>query len=108
MKIRKLIYILMITIIILNYCGFSRAVIKEDEKTEVFYDDFSSEKLDMSKWLIAEKAWGGNNGGVVSKNVSVSDGVLKLEAHGNKYEEDVSGINKPDGKKTGAAIATKE
>ncbi len=81
---------------------------KNNKNQTVFYEDFSGNKLDTSKWLIAEKAWGGNNGGVVAENVSVSDGFLKLEGHGDKYEGNVKGINKPDGKRTGAAIATKE
>lgn len=81
---------------------------KNNKNQTVFYEDFLGNKLDTSKWLIAEKAWGGNNGGVVAENVSVSDGFLKLEGHGDKYEGNVKGINKPDGKRTGAAIATKE
>jgi len=82
---------------------------KTDSKNqEVFYEDFSGDKLDTTKWLIAEKAWGGNNGGVVAENVSISNGLLKLEGHGDKYEGDIKGINKPDGKRTGAAVATKE
>ncbi|WP_455544514.1 family 16 glycosylhydrolase [Intestinibacter sp.] len=88
--------------------------------SEVFFDDFDGNSLNQDKWLIAYKNWGGKdstgkdyNGGVVPQNVSVSDGTLKLEAHGNNYEGDVLGINKnkslrSDGKRVGAAIATKE
>lgn len=78
-------------------------------QTEAFYDDFSGDSLDGGKWLVAEKMWGGWNGGVVPANVSVSDGTLKLEGHGNLYTGDVQGCNKnlPGGIRTGAAIATR-
>lgn len=77
---------------------------------EVFYDDFSGDTLNTSKWLVADKMWGGWNGGVVPKNVSVSDGTLKLEGHGNLYAGDVESCNKnlPGGIRTGAAIATRD
>ena len=77
---------------------------------EVFYDDFSGDTLDTSKWLVADKMWGGWNGGVVPENVSASDGTLKLEGHGNLYTGDVEGCNKnlPGGIRTGAAIATRD
>lgn len=77
---------------------------------EVLYDDFSGDTLDTSKWLVADKMWGGWNGGVVPENVSVSDGTLKLEGHGNLYTGDVEGCNKnlPGGIRTGAAIATRD
>lgn len=76
----------------------------------IFYDDFSGDSLDTNKWLIAEKTWGGWNGGVVPENVSVSNGTLKLEGHGNLYTGDVKGANKnlSGGVRTGAAIATRE
>ncbi len=88
----------------------AQTVAASDETTDVFFDDFTGESLDTEKWLIAEKTWGGFNGGVVSKNVSVSDGTLKLEGHGNLYQGDVEGVNKQlsGGIRTGAAIATKE
>lgn len=88
-----------------------------------FYDDFSGSQLDASKWLIAEKNWGGTinvdgetvdyNGGVIAENVQVKDGNLILTGYGNKYEGDIRGINRDgsrraDGKRCGAAIATKE
>lgn len=88
-----------------------------------FYDDFSGSQLDTSKWLIAEKNWGGTinvdsetvdyNGGVIAENVQVKDGNLILTGYGDQYEGDIRGINRDgsrraDGKRCGAAIATKE
>lgn len=77
---------------------------------DVFYDDFDGDALNSDKWLVAEKAWGGFNGGVVPENVSVEDGKLKLEGHGNLYDGDIEGVNHdlPGGIRTGAAIATRE
>ncbi len=93
------------------------------EPVAVFLDDFSGTRLDPDKWLIAEKNWGGTvtenditadyNGGVVAENVSVADGKLILTGHGNRYDGPVRGINRDgtrrtDGRRCGAAIATKE
>ena len=79
------------------------------EPNDVFFDDFSDDELDSAKWIVANKAWGGNNGGVVAENVSVSDGTLKLEGHGLQYKGDVMGVGKRgDGTLVGAAIATRE
>lgn len=76
----------------------------------MLYDDFSGDSLDSSKWVVAEKSWGGNNGGVVPQNVSVSGGTLKLEGHGNLYKGNVpSYANLTEGGvRTGAAIASRE
>lgn len=84
--------------------------INQAGQTEAFFDDFSGNALDTGKWLVAEKMWGGWNGGVVPENVSVSNGTLKLEGHGNLYTGDVQGCNKnlPGGIRTGAAIATRD
>ncbi|MCQ2417470.1 MAG: family 16 glycosylhydrolase [Oscillospiraceae bacterium] len=91
--------------------------------TDVFYEDFSGETLDSDKWLVAYKNWGGKvtengvkvdyNGGVIPQNISVNNGKLILKGNGNLYDGDLKGINKDgslrsDGKRTGAAIATKE
>ena len=88
-----------------------------------FFEDFSGTRLDSGRWLIAEKNWGGTvtengvtsdyNGGVLAENVSVADGNLILTGYGNQYEGDVRGINRDgtrraDGKRCGAAIATRE
>ena len=90
---------------------------------DVFYEDFSAAELDVGKWMIAQRNWGGTvnengknvdyNGGVISDNVSVSDGELILTGHGNLYEGDICGINRDgtrrsDGKRCGGAIATRE
>lgn len=89
----------------------------------VFCDDFSGTRLNPGKWLIAEKNWGGTvtengktadyNGGVLAENVKLSDGKLILTGYGNRYTGDVRGINRDgsrraDGKRCGAAIATKD
>ena len=89
----------------------------------VFYDDFSGAAPDSEKWLIAEKNWGGTvtengrtsdyNGGVIAENVSVRNGALILTGHGNQYDGPLCGINRdgserPDGKRCGGAVATRE
>lgn len=66
--------------------AFASLVEQQEPCSDVLYDDFSGDSLDTSKWVIAEKSWGGNNGGVVPQNVSVSNGTLKLEGHGNYYK----------------------
>ena len=85
----------------------SAPVYAANNTSDVFYDDFNGNTLDTNKWLIADKSWGGNNGGVVPENVSVSNGTLKLEGHGNYYKGNVKGHNQPTGIRTGAAIATR-
>lgn len=88
-----------------------------------FYDDFSGFDLDSSKWLTAEKNWGGTvnengekvdyNGGVIAENVHLQDGKLIFTGCGNLYEGAKRGINRngtyrANGKRCGGAIATKE
>ncbi|MCR4643922.1 MAG: family 16 glycosylhydrolase [Oscillospiraceae bacterium] len=88
-----------------------------------FYDDFSGQKLNTDKWLIAEKNWGGTieengttvdyNGGVIAENVALHDGNLILTGYGDRYEGAVRGINRDgtrraDGRRCGGAIATKD
>lgn len=97
--------------------------VSAETESDVFYDDFSSGTLDSDKWLVAYKNWGGKvtengvkvdyNGGVIPQNISVKDGKLILTGNGNLYEGDLKGINKDgsqrdNGKRTGAAIATKD
>ena len=81
---------------------------------QVFFDDFEGNTLDPSKWRVAKRQWagGGVNGGVVPRNVTVVDGHLVLEAHGDLYDGPVKGINKygiarRHGKRVGGAVATK-
>ena len=72
------------------------------------------EGLDSNRWLLSNKAWGGDNGGVTSENISIVNDfdngkpirALRLEAHGDLYDGDVVA----NGRKTrvGAAIATRE
>ncbi len=91
--------------------------------TDVFYDDFSGLDLDRSKWLTAEKNWGGTviedgktvdyNGGVIAENVHLQDGKLIFTGCGNFYEESKKGINRngtyrDNGKRCGGAIATSD
>ena len=79
---------------------------------DVFYEDFSGTMLD-GNWLIAEKAWGGDNGGVVHDNVVLQDGLLQLIGHGNAYTGTVQGVNHDGARidrvtKVGASIATRD
>ncbi len=80
---------------------------------DVFFDDFNDSSLNSGAWLVAEKAWGagGNNGGVVHDNVSVTNGCLRLEAHGDNYTGAICGVDNYGQRVTrvtrvGAAIAT--
>ncbi|HAM21217.1 MAG TPA: hypothetical protein DCQ04_02885, partial [Actinobacteria bacterium] len=70
------------------------------------FDDFSGATLNKDQWLIANKAWGGANGGVVPENVSISNGTLKLKGNGDRYTGNTAGLS---GRKTrvGSAIATR-
>lgn len=101
---------------------FSQNIAAVDD-TDIFYDDFTDSWLDINKWLIAEKNWGGTvtengekvdyNGGVISENVAVRDGNLVFTGLGNLYEGEQNGINSDgsrrlDGKRCGGAIATRE
>ena len=88
-----------------------------------FYDDFSGAQLDSTKWLIAEKNWGGTvimdgktqdyNGGVTAEHTAVQGGNLVLTGCGNRYEGELRGINRDgtrrsDGKRCGGAVATRD
>ena len=70
------------------------------------FDDFST-GIDPTRWLLADKAWGGDNGGVVPANVDVVDGIVRLSAHGDRYTGDVTGHG---GRNTrvGAVIVTRD
>ena len=79
----------------------------------VFYDDFSSGTLDPANWLVSDKAWGGDNGGVAPANVmlvpDVDEGepivALRLEAHGDLYTGELEHAGRRT--RVGAAIATR-
>jgi len=76
-----------------------------------FFDDFNGTQLDTNQWVVMDKAWGVNNGGVVPDNVSVSNGVLHLTGHGDLYTGPVQGVNKKGRRvarvtRVGAAIYT--
>ncbi len=80
---------------------------------DVFFDDFTGSALNSKAWLFAEKAWGagGNNGGVVHDNVTLTNSVLRLEAHGDNYPGPVRGVDNYGQRVTrvtrvGGAIAT--
>ena len=80
----------------------------------VFFEDFSAGRLDPDHWLVSEKSWGGDNGGVSPLNVQLvhdtDDGeeivALRLGANGDLYDGPIEG----GGRKTrvGAAIATRQ
>ena len=125
---KKFLSILSALVIACTSAAFHLAAVDEgstiaaEQATDGFYDDFSSGTLDPDKWLVAYKNWGGKvtengvnvdyNGGVIPQNVSIQNGKLILTGNGNFYQGDLKGINKDgsqrtDGKRTGAAIATK-
>ena len=70
--------------------------------------------LDTDRWLLSNKAWGGDNGGVTPQNISIVDDTdngeairaLRLEAHGDLYAGDV--IANGRSTRVGAAISTRE
>ena len=82
-------------------------------QSEVFYDDFSDGTLDPDRWLVSEKAWGGDNGGVAPKNVQLVNDfdngepiiALRLEAHGDLYSGDLEHNGRST--RVGAAVATR-
>lgn len=80
------------------------------EKQEYHFEENFTNGISMDKWNISNRVWGGtHHGGVVHQNVNyTSDGLLVLQANGDYYDGDIQGINKSDGKRTGAAIYTKE
>ncbi|MCH9817135.1 MAG: glycoside hydrolase family 16 protein, partial [Actinomycetia bacterium] len=63
--------------------------------------------LDPNKWLIVDRAWGGDNGGLVPENATLGNGILRLAGHGDQYSGNVVGHG---GRKTrvGAGIATRD
>ena len=74
--------------------------------SEVLFEDFNG-PLDSERWLIVDKAWGGDNGGLVPENVELSDGKLLLHANGDEYTGDVVGHGDSTAR-VGAGIATRD
>ena len=74
--------------------------------TDILFDDFNA-PLDPQKWLVVDKAWGGDNGGLVPENVELKDGLLLLHAHGDEYNGDVVGHNERK-TRVGSGIATRD
>ncbi|MDF2987909.1 MAG: hypothetical protein K0R50_3419 [Eubacterium sp.] len=130
-KLRKALSLFLAVTIFLGIINvFIPKIVYADSTTvtktsEIFYDDFDGNTLNTDKWLVAKKNWGGYekdnegniisnyNGGVVPENVSLENGVLKLEAHGNNYTGDVKGVyrsgrERADNIRVGASIATKD
>lgn len=120
---KKILSLLMSFAVSALFMPYASHQVKAEQNSDVFYDDFSGKSLDSDKWLVAYKNWGGKvtengvkvdyNGGVIPQNISVKNENLILTGNGNLYNGDLKGINKDgsersDGKRTGAAIATKE
>jgi hypothetical protein len=85
--------------------------------SEGFYESFPQGPLDATRWLVAEgqKSFGGESmlGGFSRENVSVEGGDLVLRVRGDRYAGPVRGWDArgeplPDGRRTGAAIATRD
>ncbi len=79
---------------------------EQEPTTEILYDDFRG-GLDSDTWLVVDKAWGGDNGGLVPENVEIKDGLLMLKAHGDDYDGEVVGHNDRTSR-VGAGIATRD
>lgn len=81
---------------------------------------FDGPDLDLTKWRVAHRNWGGQgagqlsyNGGVLPDNVEIREGQCRFHAHGDHYEGPVRGLNgdrspRPNGKRTGAALYSRE
>lgn len=81
---------------------------KNLDLANVFFDDFNN-GIDKNIWQVPNEQWGINNGGVIHQNVHYTeDGVVILQANGDYYDGDLKGINRQDGKRTGARINTRE
>lgn len=91
----------------------------------VFFDDFSSGSVDYeNKWFPFNSNWGGTevcdgqetcyNGGVICENIRVSpDGILVIDAHGDRYTGDVRGVyrrglERKDNTRVGGVLRTRK
>lgn len=77
--------------------------------TTTGFTDYFTSGLDPQRWLIADKQWGGDNGGVYHTNVRRrTGGGIILEAHGDTYVPDAAHAADPrGGRRVGAAIVTR-
>lgn len=74
----KFISIVMLIFIFFTNVSFAITDDTEDKKSEdIFFEDFN-DKLDSSKWLVANKAWGGYNNGVVPENITIDNGIARF------------------------------
>ena len=106
-KFSKILVIIILVIFLFICFNFAIAYNAKDNNDEIFFDDFDT-KLDINKWLVANKAWGGNNHGVVPENVLIDNGTLRLFGNGNNYTGDVKGFKSDLGTRTGACLVTKD
>jgi len=82
---------------------------------EAFFDGFEGPAPDAARWEAVRSQWGRGNGGVVPENVSLRDGLLQLEVHGDRYRGPVQGLFRQDGvlaaldhgRRVGAVLITK-
>ena len=87
--------------------------------TRPLFDDFSAPIKSSCDFTIVQKNWGGHtpagdySGGVIKTNVAHRDGHLVLTARGNRYDGAIRGYDRdgtirPDGRRTGAVIMTRQ
>ena len=84
------------------------------DPADAFHDDFSSGTVGSNRWYAARAnfdSWHAYySGGVVPENLYVRNGVLRCEAHGDRYAGDVLGADesgKPRATRVGACAATR-
>ncbi|QQM14084.1 putative glycosyl hydrolase [Vibrio phage pVco-14] len=94
---------------------FTVAEFQQDTKGFDLNFDTSSIEDIRKHLIVAHKAWGGLNGGVVQENVVINqkNGYLELTSLGNDYTGPVKGVDRvgePSGynKRIGACVATRE
>lgn len=93
-------------------------IISSGDKVLSFFDDFEN-GIDPEFWLISRNQWGGEetkNNGVIPKNVSVENGIVKITVLGDLYEGNKRGLIRDannelvyseTGKRTGGVIVTR-
>lgn len=79
----------------------------------IFYDKFSGDALDETKWERLHRVWGQpanesyQHGGVIRENVSVQDGFAVLKSLGDRYNGNLRGAGGQTNR-LGGVIMTKE